>query len=384
MIRHGILLTLLQKEFTQIFRDIRMRVVLFVPPVAMLLVFGYAINTDLKNVRLAVWDEDRSAESRHLIEKFTGSGIFFVETYVQDEKTVNLLFDTGKIDMFLHIPPQFEQNLQNGKQVSLQILVDGTDSSRSSLVIAAMQGLFQEVMLPYHQKSIQKAFMIRQNGSIQALPSSIAIEERVFFNPGLSSRNFYLSGIFGLLISMITILLTAMSVVKERENNTLDQLIVSPLRPAELVVGKTLPYMIVGFVDTIMVSLLLIFWFHVPFSGSFLLLLLVSVEFLLTTTAIGLFISTISQNQQQAILTVVLFMLPALLFSGFAFPIESMPPVVQLLTYANPMRHFLDVVRGLFLKGAGIRILWPQILFLFVIGLSMFLVSGKRFAKHLE
>jgi ABC-2 type transport system permease protein len=212
----------------------------------------------------------------------------------------------------------------------------------------------------------------------------VNIEERVFFNPGLSSRNFYLSGIFGLLISMITILLTAMSVVKERENTTIDQLIVSPLRPEELVIGKTLPYMIVGLIYTIVVPLLLIFWFHVPFSGSFSLLLVISVAFLLTTTAIGLFISTISHSQQQAILSVVLFMLPALLFSGFAFPIESMPPVIQMLTYLNPMRHFLDLIRSLFLKGAGITLLWPKILLLLCIGILMFILSARKFAKHLE
>ncbi|QJR21640.1 protein of unknown function / Efflux ABC transporter, permease protein [Brevinematales bacterium NS] len=384
MIRHKFILALVQKEFLQIFRDIRMRIVLFVPPIVMLLVFGYAINTDVKNIRMAVFDEDKSYESRSLVERFRGSDVFSLVASLQKPQEVDILFDTGKIDVFLHIPPHFEKGLKKGKTVPLQVFVDGTDSSRSSMIIAEVQALLHQIMLPYYQKNIQRALVIHQAYGGGRLPGLVNIEERVFFNPGLSSRNFYLSGIFGLLISMITILLTAMSVVKERENTTIDQLIVSPLRPEELVIGKTLPYMIVGLIDTIVVTLILIFWFHVPFSGSFSLLLLISVAFLLTTTAIGLFISTISHSQQQAILSVVLFMLPALLFSGFAFPIESMPPIIQMLTYLNPMRHFLDLIRSLFLKGAGITLLWPKILLLLCIGILMFILSARKFAKHLE
>lgn len=341
MIRHKFILALVQKEFLQIFRDIRMRIVLFVPPIVMLLVFGYAINTDVKNIRMAVFDEDKSYESRSLVERFRGSDVFSLVASLQKPQEVDILFDTGKIDVFLHIPPHFEKGLKKGKTVPLQVFVDGTDSSRSSMIIAEVQALLHQIMLPYYQKNIQRALVIHQAYGGGRLPGLVNIEERVFFNPGLSSRNFYLSGIFGLLISMITILLTAMSVVKERENTTIDQLIVSPLRPEELVIGKTLPYMIVGLIDTIVVTLILIFWFHVPFSGSFSLLLVISVAFLLTTTAIGLFISTISHSQQQAILSVVLFMLQPFFFLALRFPLSPCPPLSRCLPISTLCDTFL-------------------------------------------
>lgn len=384
MIRKSVIAGLIKKEFTQLFRDLRMRVVLFAPPILMLIVFGYAINTDVKNVRMIVYDQDKTQESRSFIEKFTGSGYFYVVKYVESLKEVDYYFDSGKADIYLNIGKNFSRNLKNGKTTSIQIMVDGTDSSRSSMILAAVNELLESKMMEYFKKSLMLLLVRRKSGISSLSLGNMNVKERIFFNPDLSSRNFYLTGMFGLLISMITILLTAMSVVKEREMGTIDQLTVSPLKPLELVAGKTLPYIIVGFVDTIVISLISIFWFKVPFRGSFLLLVFSSIEFLITTTAVGLYISTISTTQQQAILSVVLFMMPALLFSGFAFPVDSMPEVIKFITYLNPMRHFIDIVRSIFLKGSGIDILWSKLLFLLVIGIVLFYLSARRFARHLE
>ncbi|MEJ5284068.1 MAG: ABC transporter permease [Brevinematales bacterium] len=382
--KRDIIIGLIKKEFTQLFRDIRMRIVLFVPPILMLILFGYAINTDIKNVRMIVHNEDKTTESREFIEKFTGSGYFYVIKYIENLSEVDQFFDKGKADIYIHLERNFAKKLKSGKTATIQLIVDGTDSSRSSMILASVNGILEDSMKDYVKKNLSLLVIKRNLKTIPKLSQNIEVKERILFNPDLSSRNFYLTGMFALLISMITILLTAMSIVKEREVGTIDQLIVSPIKPLELVAGKTLPYVIVGFVDIIIISLISIFWFKIPFRGSFLLLLFSSLEFLITTTAVGVYISTISHTQQQALLSVVLFMIPALLFSGFAFPIDSMPEVIRLITYVNPMRHFIEIVRSIFLKGSGFSDLWQRLLYLFVIGVGLFYLSTKRFARHLE
>lgn len=382
--RRNIIFGLIKKEFTQLFRDIRMRIVLFAPPILMLIIFGYAINTDIKNVRMIVYDEDRTTESREFIQKFTGSGYFYVIEYINKPAEVDYFFDRGKADIYIHLERNFAKKLKSGKTATIQLMIDGTDSSRSSMILASVNSILEGLMKDYVKKNLSLLVLKRNLKTLPKLPQNIEVKERIFFNPELSSRNFYLTGMFALLISMITILLTAMSIVKEREIGTIDQLIVSPIKPLELVAGKTLPYVIVGFVDTIIISLISIFWFKIPFKGSFLLVLLSSLEFLITTTAVGVYISTISQTQQQALLSVVLFMMPSLLFSGFAFPVDSMPEVIRLITYVNPMRHFIEIVRSIFLKGSGISDIWQKLIYLFVIGVGLFYLSTKRFARHLE
>ncbi len=383
MLRMSVIAGLIKKEFSQLFRDLKMRIVLIAPPIIMTLVFGYAINTDVKNVRMVVCDEDRTFESRKLIENFTGSGYFFVVKYIKP-KEVDYFFDRGMADIYLSIPSGFSKTLKNGKPQTIQLILDGTDSSRSSMILASVNSLLQTTMMEYVKKGLSIYLIKTGTKSPPKFNSVIEINERFFYNPELSSRNFYLTGMFALLISMITIVLTAMSIVKERETGTIDQLIVSPIKPLELVAGKTIPYMIVGFIDTIAISLLMIFWFKVPFRGSFILLSTSGMAFLITTTAVGLYISTISRTQQQALLSVILFMIPALLFSGFAFPVDSMPEVIRLITYFNPMRYFVELVRVIFLKGSGIDILWPKLSALLLMGIVLFYLSAKRFARHLE
>ncbi|MCX7821809.1 MAG: ABC transporter permease [Brevinematales bacterium] len=384
MFRIKIVIGIIKKEFIQVFRDLRMRFVLFAPPIIMLLVFGYAINTDVKNVRMILFDEDKTFESRQLIEKFTGSGYFFVIKYIEHPKEVDYYFDRGLVDIYLHIEKNFSKKLKNANSTSIQLILDGTDSSRSSMIFAAVNNLLQSKMTEYMKRQIRISIIKNGLRNIPSLIKPIEIKERIFYNTNLESRNFYMTGMFGLLISMITIILTAMSVVKERETGTIEELIVSPLKPIELVLGKTIPYMIAGFVDMIIISLLMIFWFKVPFRGSFFLLSISGIIFLMTTTATGLYISTISKTQQQALLSVILFLIPALLLSGFVFPIDAMPEIIKGLTYLNPMKYFIEIIRGIFLKGNGINILWYKILILFFIGGGLFYLSAKRFAEHLE
>jgi ABC-2 type transport system permease protein len=216
------------------------------------------------------------------------------------------------------------------------------------------------------------------------LRGGIDVESRAFFNPNLESRNFYVPGIMAFLIMLVTLLLTCMAVVREREIGTMEQLIVSPIRPFELILGKTIPFAIIGYIDVLIVTLVGVFWFDVPIRGSVLLLLAATTLYLLSSLGIGLFISTISHTQQQAMMTMFFFFVPALLLSGFVFPIANMPAAVQYLTYADPLRYYLVIIRGIFLKGSGFSVLWPQMVGLAVVGGIVFTISSLRFRKRLE
>lgn len=384
MLRKNVIPGFIKKEFVQMFRDIRMRIVLFAPPLIMMLVFGYAINTDVKNIRVIVLDEDRSSESRKIIERFSSSGYFYVVRYITESSEADGYFDRSEADVYIHIGVGFEKKIKNSKGSEIQVIVDGTDSSRSSMILASVNSILQDISREYLREKLTLSIIKSQFRIPPPLPKGIEIKERILFNPDLSSRNFYLPAMLGLVISMITVVLTSMSIVKERETGTIDQIIVSPIKPLEFIIGKTIPYVLIGFADTFLISLLIILWFNVPFNGSFVFLLLVSFAFLLSTTAVGLYISAVSTTQQQALLSVFLYFMPAMMFSGFVFPVDAMPEVVQWVTLINPMRYYIEIIRGIFLKGIGINILWVQFLALSSIGIFLFYLSARRFARHLE
>jgi len=384
VLRKNVILGFIKKEFVQMFRDIRMRIVLFAPPLIMMLVFGYAINTDVKNIRVIVLDEDRSSESRKIIERFSSSGYFYVVRYITESSEADGYFDRSEADVYIHIGVGFEKKIKNSKGSEIQVIVDGTDSSRSSMILASVNSILQDISREYLREKLTLSIIKSQFRIPPPLPKGIEIKERILFNPDLSSRNFYLPAMLGLVISMITVVLTSMSIVKERETGTIDQIIVSPIKPLEFIIGKTIPYVLIGFADTFLISLLIILWFNVPFNGSFVFLLLVSFAFLLSTTAVGLYISAVSTTQQQALLSVFLYFMPAMMFSGFVFPVDAMPEVVQWVTLINPMRYYIEIIRGIFLKGIGINILWVQFLVLSSIGIFLFYLSARRFARHLE
>jgi ABC-2 type transport system permease protein len=368
---------MLIKEFIQVFRDFRMRLVIFVVPVLQLIVFGYAVTTDVKHVATAVYDLDNSVASRELVSRFTGSGYFDVVKYVSSDDQAADLLNRGRVNAVLHMGPGFESDLRGGRTAQLQILVDGTDSNTAGIVLAYSARIarqFSEDVL------VERAE--RQLGTVRPV-GQINFQTRAWFNPNLESRNFYVPGVIAFIVTLITLLLTSMAVVREKEIGTMEQIIVTPITSLEFILGKTVPFALISFVDVIVVTVVGVLWFDVPVRGSLLLLFAAVGLYLLTTLGIGLLISTISQTQQQAMMTTFFFNLPAMLLSGLMFPIANMPEVVQVLTYLNPLRYILVIVRGIFLKGVGLSILWPQMLALAVMGVFTLWLAARRFRKTL-
>jgi ABC-2 type transport system permease protein len=382
-VRAAILKSMLIKEFKQVFRDRRMVGVLFASPVVMLLIFGYAVITDVKDIRMAVLDRDKSSESRAFVGKFTASGYFLPYAYVDSEKKLENLMDTGQIDMFLHIEEGFEKNVRAGRGAGVQLVLDGSDSVRASVAMSYVNAIAGEYSMGFLAKNVRAMIAGRGAAGVR-FKQQVELKERALFNPDLASRNFYLPGILGLLITLISIMLTSMAVVKEREIGTIEQITVSPLRPAEFIVGKMLPFGIVSLVDIVVITTVAIGYFGVPFNGSFLFLLFASAFFIMCNLAVGLFISTISRTQQQAVLSTFMFFLPAILFSGFMFPIYAMPPVIQVVTFADPLRYFIDIIRGVFLKGVGPAHLWHDVVALFVLGSVMLFFAVRRFKRRMD
>ncbi|MBU1206977.1 MAG: ABC transporter permease [Proteobacteria bacterium] len=377
--------TMLIKEFIQVFRDPRMRIILFLPPMMQLIVFGYAANTDIRNISLAVYDQDRSPDSREMIERFSASGYFRVTHVARNPAQIRRLIDGGKISAALQINHGFSREMRQQSGTTIQVIVDGTDSNTASVVMSYAQSIVGEYSRSILEKRLNR---------LPDLPPSlkqpfykkggIEIQSRAFFNPNLESRNFYVPGIIALLIMLVTLILTCMAIVREREIGTMEQIMVSPIRPVELILGKTIPFALIGYMDVALVTFVGVFLFDVPIRGSIALLLLATTLYLLSSLGIGLFISTISRTQQQAMMTMFFFFVPAILLSGFIFPIANMPAWAQYLTYANPLRYFLIIIWGIFLRGNGLDVLWPQLLSLAILGTIVFTFSSLRFRKRLE
>lgn len=383
MLRPSILKSLMKKEFKQILRDKRMKMMLFGSPVLMLLIFGYAVNTDISEIKMAILDSDRTSESRELIRKFTSSGYFTYYASLESPDEAAGLLDKGEVDMFMHIPDDFKKILLSGSDVELQIILDGTDSSRASVIMAYVNQISNDFSLDYLSRKIRMTLLSRGDAAGR-FKEPLPVKERVMFNPDLTSRNFYLPGVLGLLVALITIMLTSMSVVKERESGTIEQIIVSPLRPAEFVAGKTLPFAVIGIVEICVITIITITWFRVPFNGSIVFLVFSSIFYIMCTLSVGLFISTVSQTQQQAMLSTFLFFIPAILLSGFVFPIYAMPEIFQYITYLNPMRYFMTIIRGIFLKGVGFSVMWTELLSLTLLGSVLIYFSIRRFNRRFE
>jgi ABC-2 type transport system permease protein len=352
------------KEFRQVFRDPRMARVVLVAPVIQLLVFGYAVSTDLRRTPMFVVDHDRTQASLALVDAFTAAGYFSVAGGSDGAADLVRALDRGSATVGLEIPPGFAADLDAGEAV-LQVLIDGTDSNTASVA----QGYAERIALDY---------------ALDRLPAfqpPVDLRERAWYNPDLASRNYNVPAVVGALILLVCLLLTSLAVVRERELGTLEQLQVSPLSPIELIAGKTLPFAVIGLLDLVFVTLVALFWFHIPFRGNPLLLLAASVLYLLSGLGTGLLISTVSRTQQEAFLSSFMVFMPAILLSGFMFPVSSMPEVFQWLTLLNPMRHYIEVVRAIFLKGAGATLLWRQFAALFIIGVALLGFAAARFRK---
>jgi len=378
---------ILRKEFRQVLREPRMRGMLLGPPIIQLLIFGYAVNLDVDNSKIAWMDTDRTPQSRELLAGFQGSPQFRVTATPASEAGLQDLMDHGRVQLVVRVLPGFGRDIQRGQTASVQILVDGTNSNTAS--IAASQAA--ALVSAYGGKVMAAQMTQRLVGRTMAAGGPVNLEvpvltfqSRVWFNPDLRSRNYFVPGVVVNIITLVTLMMTAMGIVREKEIGTMEQLMVTPIRPIELILGKTLPFAIIGLVDVILVTGLALLVFRIPFLGSGPLLLFCSALFLLTTLGVGLFISTICGTQQQAMMSSFFFFNPAFMLSGFSFPIRNMPEAVQYLTYLNPLRYFIEIVRGIFLKGSGFSTLWPQMLALLIFGLAILAGSVLRFHKRLD
>jgi ABC-2 type transport system permease protein len=365
---------LVRKEFIQLFRDKKNRPLLIIAPFVQLLVFGYVLSTDVRDVRVGVIDQARTRESRLLMDAMNANRTFRIIHHTNHPKELEEILLSRKVDLALKIGPEFTERIRSGDSAPVQILADGSMSNMASMRIAYTS----LVLNRFNQRMIEELYNQKLDyGKIDA-------RIRTWYNPNLYSRNFFVPGIVAMLLMILSLLLTSMAIIREKEAGTIEQLIVTPLRPIELILGKTIPYIIITQTLMIIVITFAIIWFSLPFKGNFLLLVGAACLFLLSMLGVGLFISTISATQQQAMMTTFFFILPFFMFSGFVFPIASMPPVIQWLAYLNPLRYFLVIIRGVFLKGVGMEILWPQFIAMMVLGLIVFISAVKRFRKRLD
>jgi len=368
---------MLIKEFIQIFRDPRMKGVIFVVPIIQTLVFGYAVTTDVKYIPTAVYDRDNSRASRELLSRFAGSRYFNIVEYVYSEARVTELLDRGEVGAVIHMGEDFGDELRAGRTAQLQVIVDGTDSNTAGKVLnyasEIVAGFSEEVLVTRYAQT---------KGTAQN-PSRIEMQTWPWFNENLESRNFYVPGVIAILLMLITLMLTSMAVVREKEIGTIEQIMVTPITSTEFILGKTVPFGLIGIADVVLISLVGVFWFDIPIRGSILLLFVSTGFYLMTTLGVGLLISTVSQTQQQAMMSTFFFYFPAVLLSGFMFPIANMPRIIQWVTYINPLRYFLVIVRGIFLKGVGPAVLWPQMAALIVLGMLTLWMASRRFQKTL-
>ena len=367
---------MLVKEFIQVLRDPRMKALIFVMPVIQLIMFGYAVTTDVDHIKTAVCDLDKSPQSRALIERFTASGYFTVVDSTDRPERLGELLDRGQATIGIQINRGFADDLKSGRQAAIQTLVDGTDSNTGTVAMDYAQRITQ---------AFSRARAVPGELAQPAPPQTEPIElrSRAWYNPDLKSRYFNVPGVIAVVVLLISLLLTAMAIVREREIGTMEQLMVTPIRSFELILGKTLPFVLISFIDVLVVTAIGVSWFNVPIHGSLALLLFGAGLYLMSTIGIGLFISTISQTQQQALMSSFFFYLPAVLLSGFMFPISNMPEPAQWLTYLNPLRYFLVIIRDIFLKGSGWDILWPQFAALAVLGTALLTMSSLRFKKRM-
>jgi ABC-2 type transport system permease protein len=365
---------LIRKELLELRQDPRLFGIVIVAPILQLTVLGYAATTDVKDVPVLVIDADRSAASRGLIMRFEASENFTIVGMASSTSAIDDWLETGRAWMALSIPAGYGEAIERGETAALQVVADGTDSNSTNVALG-----YTRVLVAGYAQDILAA---RVGG--RAPPPLVSAAVRVWFNPDLVSRDFMIPGIVALLLLVITTNLSAMAIVREKELGTLEQLNVTPLARWELIAGKLLPYALVGIVDVVLVLVVALYWFEVPMRGSIALLFAMSLIYLLGTLGLGLFVSTVSATQQQAMMTTTFFfLLPMMYLSGFIFPIENMPGWIQPVTWLLPLRYFLIILRGLFLKGVGLETFWPEALALFIWGLAMLWLATVRSSKRL-
>jgi ABC-2 type transport system permease protein len=383
------ILVILRKEFIQLFREPRMRAMLFMPPLIQLIVFGYAVTLDVDHARIAWMDMSRTPESRALRGRFEGSGHFDVVALPGNEDEVQELLERSDVHAVVAVLPGFARDLARGRMAQVQVLLDGSDSNTASLVSAYAAGVIAGFSKEISQDPAkgQKAIQVVTRNARpvwQPAAGQVSSSTRIWFNPDLRSRNYFVPGVAANILLMVTLMLTAQAIIREKEIGTMEQLMVTPMRPIELMIGKTLPFALVGMVNMLVITGAALLIFNIHLRGNFFLLMFCALLFLMSGLGAGLFLSTVSSTQQQANMWSFFFTTPAFMLSGFTFPIRNMPPVVQYLSYFNPLRYFMEIVRGIFLKGVGMDVLWPQMLYLAVYGTAILGLSALRFHKKLD
>jgi ABC-2 type transport system permease protein len=365
---------LIRKELIELRQDPRLFGIVVLAPIIQLTILGYAATTDLKDVPVLVIDADRSTESRALITRFEASEHFTIVGLGTSTDEIDQWLETGRAWMALSIPPGYGEAVHGGSTGQIQVVADGTDSNSTNVAL----GYTRVLVADYAQDILAE----RLGGRVPEPLVNASV--RVWFNPDLVSRDFMIPGIVALLLLVITTNLSAMAIVREKELGTLEQLNVTPLARWELIAGKLLPYALVGVIDVVLVLIVALLWFEVPLRGSLTLLFVMSFVYLLSTLGLGLFISTISATQQQAMMTTTFFFfMPMMYLSGFIFPIENMPAWIRPVTYLLPLRYFLVILRGLFLKGVGLETFWPEALALLAWGLVVLALATLRSSKRL-
>lgn len=375
----GRLRHMLIKEFIQVLRDKRARFLLIGPPIIQMMIFGYAATLEIKHVPTVIVDYDNSQVSRDLISRFESSRYFDVRKRLTDSKPVKELIDNGDVTMAIQINAGFAKDVRKGQTAHVQVIVDSTNSNTALVGLGYVNEITSKFASDYLSESLQRTSPF----ALYQMPK-IVLDKRPWYNTDMSSQWFFVPGVIGNLVLVIVVTLTAFAVVREREIGTLEQIMVTPIRRSEFILGKTIPFFLIGLLDAALISTIGILKFSIPLRGSIGVLTFGTVLFLLCVLGIGLFISTVSLTQQQAMMTSFFFIMPATIFSGFGSPISSMPEFFQYLTYINPMRYFQTVLRSVYLKGVGLEVLWPDMSAMAIIGITMLTFSVLRFQKSLE
>ena len=380
-----VLWRIIVKELLQLRQDRKMMPVIFVAPVIQIVVFGFAVNTDVQHVPMVLVDQDRSAASRALVDRFVHSGYFDLAAVEADLDGVDAWLVSGRAQVALVIAPRYGDGTAPGRHVRVQVIADGSDASSATVALGYGAAIVAREAGARQAETLRAIAQDVDAGTTAAGPGRTELVPRVFYNPDLRSRWFYVPAVLALILMIMTMLLSAMAIVREKEIGTMEQLIVTPIAPWQLIVGKLLPFAGIGLLQVFIVTGVTVFGFGVPLRGSFLLLLVLTQLFVLNTLGLGLLVSTVVRTQQQAMmLAAFLVMLPMLYLSGLIFPIENMPPAVQYVTYAIPLRYYAIIIRGIFLRGSGLDVLWKEALTLLLMGTSLLALAALRFRKRLD
>lgn len=358
---------MLIKEFLQALRDPRMRIVIFIVPIVQMTVFAFALTTDVTRISTAVLDLDNTPASRELLSTFTASGYFEITEVLLSQREIDAVMDEGRERALIHIPAGFAQDLAAGTTARVQVLADGTDSNSASIIFG-------------YATNVLNGYILRTPAAGQG---AVEIETRAWYNPNLESKYYFVPGLIAVMVLVISMILTCVAIVREKEIGTIEQVMVTPITSLEFILGKTIPYAVISYiVMTLMLGIAMLV-FGIRVEGSWLLLYALTGIYIVGNLGLALFISVTAETQQQAVLTVFLFMMPLVLLSGFMFPVHNMPVVVQYFDVLNPMRWFIEVVRGVVIKGVGVDVLWPAILMQAVLATAFILLAASRFKKTL-